>query len=404
MVAAFGLAAPALAAQCSVPCEAEFINGCVPFHCSRGKSLDASITQCTIEIADGVPQLANTGCVPGCTHTGPMQDATCSAISGGGSDGPAPPSGGGGTSQQREFGTLDASIGSVYVNGDSGCHVPMAGFAALAEELSTLVVVNCQSGATTRDILEKQITCSMVETCSTQILMTGMNGDGGDSSDPDFKYYDLVLQQALDTGKLVILLGHPHPRNGLVTGWVAFMAYHEAQASANVNVYFIDTRSMPNAATDSGACSADCALNYHTDNSHPSQHFVQTFVTQEIGKIAVGLYSDGGVGDGDGRGGVDHDNHGKDEQGHEHGDEEEDGHGDEHNNADEHEHNNGDRGEHGDEDEHQQEHGDEEEDVVPPGSGSGDSENGPDNSGSDAMPMVFPVFVSFMSLWFLAMI
>jgi len=77
--------AEAEAQICSSQCSAEFVVGCVPFHCERGKSGVEAYEQCRGEIAAQAGPLVDIGgCAQGCTSTANMVAAKSSCDTPGG--------------------------------------------------------------------------------------------------------------------------------------------------------------------------------------------------------------------------------------------------------------------------------------------------------------------------------
>ena len=105
--------------------------------------------------------------------------------------------------------------------------------------------------------------------------------DGG-----NLEYHDDIVSLALDAGKKVIFLGHPHPRReALEAIWNDFMDSHAAAAQNNENVWFVDTRVDPFPANWDDACTGACADYYDTDDSHPAAEFVQEWALPKIQAI-----------------------------------------------------------------------------------------------------------------------
>jgi len=90
LTATSSIVCPAAAAVCSTGCSDEFVKGCVPAMCAEGTPSEKAdpLGTCRATLESGAKQLANAGCIPGCTNTAAM---TAVQACGGGPSVPAPP-------------------------------------------------------------------------------------------------------------------------------------------------------------------------------------------------------------------------------------------------------------------------------------------------------------------------
>lgn len=192
-----------------------------------------------------------------------------------------------------EFGTIVLNGDSALDgNGDTEGNVERA----LSQSLNTYVI-NCAVGGATANDMYSQTACSNVDGCKFSVMTIGMNENEGRRTARQF------VDRELNSGKKVIILGHPDPTNagGSMPGYFqTFMNQYRSWANADSRITFMDTRISPWDQYNTWNYFAD-------DRSHPSA-LMGTVMGNQLATTISGLDNSDSGNDNSGNGNDNNDN------------------------------------------------------------------------------------------------